>query len=606
MSSPPAVNASSADSTAPPKQVAQSRGASPLPDDYPAWAKELAEAYLSGTTCLFVLHGNVHDLVACPADGGRTEFVSVTDFLARQLFGAWDVVLNYDMGQGLRPLAGGDGKRLQSMMQYVTERIGPAPDWTRDPDKVLDLLGHLVQRNLLEDAPAQKKRMALVFNYAQYLLPAADLSTLARGQAARLVRLIGWAQNPYIKRQNMAFCLITDKLSELSDRLVQNPHVAAIEIPMPDAAARRSYIDATTAANPSAQLAAMTPEALTQLSSGLNLVSLNVALSQAPDAGLDAGTFRRLKKTMIERHCQGLIEFVEPPYTLDLVVGHTAGKARLKQDADWIAQGRFEMAPMGYLLCGSVGTGKTFLAECYAGSIGVPCVKLRNFRSKYVGETEGNIEQVLNVLRSLGPVIVIVDEADAALGDRRADGDSGTSGRVFSMIASQMGDTRYRGRIIWMLLTCRPDLLPIDLKRQGRCEVHLPLFAPTTEAEIAEMWRVMAKKNKATLAADALPPVSPDRELSGADLESILLAARRKALQANRTQVERSDFATALEEFIPSSEGLEKELQEIVAVLECTERSFLTDAWRQRLDGANKRAHLQERVSEIRGLLDEF
>ena len=33
------------------------------------------------------------------------------------------------------------------------------------------------------------------------------------------------------------------------------------------------------------------------------------------------------------------------------------------------------------------------------------------------------------------------------------------------MIASQMGDTRYRGQIIWMLLTCRPDLLPIDLKR---------------------------------------------------------------------------------------------------------------------------------------------
>ena len=150
----------------------------------------------------------------------------------------------------------------------------------------------------------------------------------------------------------------------------------------------------------------------------------------------------------------------------------------MQQDARWIAEGRLDTAPMGYLFCGAVGTGKTFLAECYAGSIGIPCVKLRNFRSKYVGETEGNLEQVLNVLRSLGPVVVIVDEADASLGDRQSGGDSGTSGRVFSMIAQQMGDTRYRGRIIWMLLTCRPDLLPIDLKRQGRCEVHIPLFAP--------------------------------------------------------------------------------------------------------------------------------
>ena len=70
---------------------------------------------------------------------------------------------------------------------------------------------------------------------------------------------------------------------------------------------------------------------------------------------------------------------------------------------------------MGYLICGPVGTGKTFLAECYAGSIGIPCVTLKNFRSKYVGETEGNLQQVLAVLRSLGPVVV-----DHRRGRRRA------------------------------------------------------------------------------------------------------------------------------------------------------------------------------------------
>ncbi len=100
--------------------------------------------------------------------------------------------------------------------------------------------------------------------------------------------------------------------------------------------------------------------------------------------------------------------------------------------------------------------GQDFLAECYAGTIGIPCVTLKNFRSKYVGETEGNLQQVLSVLRSLGPVVVIIDEADAALGNRESDGDSGTSARVFSMIASQMGNTQYRGKIIWMLLTSRP------------------------------------------------------------------------------------------------------------------------------------------------------
>jgi SpoVK/Ycf46/Vps4 family AAA+-type ATPase len=56
---------------------------------------------------------------------------------------------------------------------------------------------------------------------------------------------------------------------------------------------------------------------------------------------------------------------------------------------------------------------------------------LKNFRSKYVGETEGNLEHALDVLRSLGPVVVIIDEADAALGNREQGGDSGTRPACF-------------------------------------------------------------------------------------------------------------------------------------------------------------------------------
>jgi SpoVK/Ycf46/Vps4 family AAA+-type ATPase len=260
---------------------------------------------------------------------------------------------------------------------------------------------------------------------------------------------------------------------------------------------------------------------------------------------------------------------------------------------------------MGYLICGPVGTGKTFLAECYAGSIGLPCLKLRNFRSKYVGETEGNLQQVLSVLRSLGPVVVIVDEADAALGNRQSDGDSGTSARVFSMIASQMGNTRYRGKIIWMLLTSRPDLLPIDLKRQGRAEVHIPLFYPREQDDIRKMFEAMAKKNKVPVAADAVPSVSPDRRLTGADIESILLGARRAGLTAERKEVTQADLRTALDEFIPSAQGLEKELQELAAVLECTQLSFLPPEWREKVGQADGRARLQERMVAIRQMLEQ-
>jgi SpoVK/Ycf46/Vps4 family AAA+-type ATPase len=118
----------------------------------------------------------------------------------------------------------------------------------------------------------------------------------------------------------------------------------------------------------------------------------------------------------------------------------------------------------------------------------------------------------------------------AMLGDRDQGGDSGTSSRVFAMIASQMGNTRYRGRIVWMLLTCRPDLLPIDIKRQGRAEVHIPLFYPVEEQEIRDFFVVLAKKLGARLDPENVPPVPHAGNLSGADIEGIVGRAQRAAI----------------------------------------------------------------------------
>lgn len=578
-------------------------GRTTLPPWHPAWARSLADLYYSGSTCVFVLHGNVHDLIRREADG-KSEYGDLPEFLSTQLFGAWDVVLHYDLGKGLRALAGSDAARLKSMLQILGP-LGEPQTWPRDPENVLLLLDKFIERNLLQEDPSRRKSIGVILDYAQYLAPAGDLGTLARGPGTNLVRLLGWAQNPYIKRVNVAFCLIAGKLAEINDRLVQSPHIASIEIPMPELADRRNFGEWAAGSNDFSKISDIKPEELAQVSNGLSLVSLNVVLSQAKQSGvkLDARRFKALKKDMIERQCQGLLEFIEPDHTLDLVVGQQAAQQRLREDADLISRGKLEAAPMGYLLCGPVGTGKTFLAECYAGSIGIPCVKLRNFRSKYVGETEGNLEQVLTVLRSLGPVVVIIDEADAALGNREAEGDSGTSSRVFSMIASQMGDTRYRGRIVWMLLTSRPDLLPIDLKRQGRAEVHIPLFYPQSDAEVRTMFQVMARKNKVSIKDEALPHLSSGMHLSGADIESILLSARRRALTSGREELTKADLDEAAADFIPSAQGLEKELQELAAVLECTQLNFLPADWRSKVAKPDGRAVLQKRIVTIREMM---
>jgi ATP-dependent 26S proteasome regulatory subunit len=157
-----------------------------------------------------------------------------------------------------------------------------------------------------------------------------------------------------------------------------------------------------------------------------------------------------------------------------------------------------------------------------------------------------------------------------------------------------------------MLLTSRPDRLPVDLKRQGRAEVHLPLFYPADETEFREMFRVMARKNKVRMADDAFLHLEPgDLRLSGSDIESVVLGASRAVRTEGREDVTRADVDRALGDFVPSAQGLEREAQELAAVLECTQLSFLPDRWREKVAQPNGRTAIQERFVAIRQILEE-
>jgi SpoVK/Ycf46/Vps4 family AAA+-type ATPase len=196
----------------------------------------------------------------------------------------------------------------------------------------------------------------------------------------------------------------------------------------------------------------------------------------------------------------------------------------------------------------------------------------------------------------MSPIAVIVDEADAQLGDRSSSGDSGVSNRVFAQIAQFMGNTELRGKIIWFLLTCRPDLLPVDLKRQGRAEEHIALFYPETDDERLVMLRAMQKKTATRVASEDVEKffLANTGSLSGADVEAILVRARMKSALEKDTVVDVEDIKAAIADFIPPSYPTEIELQTMVAVLECTSRNLLPEQYRN-MD----RGEILRRVNEL-------
>ena len=572
-----------------------------LPDHFAPWAKQLAELYFSATTAMFIVHGNVSDPVRIGSDGWGT----LNDFFAKQLFGRWDLVLGFDLGRGLRALGGGDVERQRSMVALLNRKLGDSTRLPREPAAVLSLLDRMVL-DLLTDTPGERHSMALVIDYASFLVPMGD--RLSPAGAQNLVTLLNWASNPFIKQANLAFVLIDSRLGDFHDRLVNSAHVSAINVPMPQLDARLDYLGHLIGKDDPKRFSDFSIDELSKLTHGMSLSDLAVLIRASRDAGkrLDEATFKARKKRLIERQAQDLLEFIEPKFNLDMVVGHVAAKQRLRDDAELIRKGNLDVAPMGYLFNGPVGTGKTFLATCLAGSIGMPCIKLKNFRSKYVGESEANLERVLSVLRGLGPVMVIIDEADAMLGDRSQGGDSGVGSRIFGMIANAMGDTEYRGKIVWMLLTARPDLLPIDLKRQGRAEVHVPLFYPQTQGEIVDYFVVLAKKISAKLDRKVVPDVPHVGNLSGADIESLIARAWRQSLLAGEKSITKKRLAATLDGFMPSTQSLEREMQEIAAIIECTDKEFLVPSALAKLEEHGGREGLQRRFQAIKRVIEEM
>jgi AAA+ superfamily predicted ATPase len=583
-----------------------SRRRTELPDWFPPWAAQLADLYFSGTTAAFILYGNTVDLFRASGDD-PPRYGVLAEFLAEQLFGRWSLVLHYDLGTGLRAFAGRDEKRLKEMVTLTNKRVGDLSALTRDPAAAFAVLDRFVRNNIMA-ADADRLSVAVIMDQASYVFPSGEPGRLNLQASSELVTMLNWAMSPHVKRLNMAFVLVDEKLADVSDRLAGNPHVATLEVPLPSEAERAEFIAASIGVTPINDFSDFDAKELAKLTAGIALTDLNVLVESARESGrrLDQTVFRSLKKRLLERQCRGLLEFIEPKWTLDTVVGHEAAKARLREDAKLLKRGALESLPMGYLLCGPVGTGKSFVAQCLSGEIGIPCVILKNFRSKYVGETEGNLEHVLSVLRAMGPVVVVVDEADAALGSREAEGDSGTSSRVFAMIAAQMGDTQYRGRIIWMLLTARPDLLPIDLKRQGRAEVHIPLFYPTDENEIRQMFVILARKLGSRIAPEDVPAIPQRGQLSGADIEGMVGRAWRTSLLAGADHVTRESLAEVITQFMPSTQGLERELQETAAMLECTDRQFLPPAILEKMAAEGGRGKLQERLTALKQIVKEL
>lgn len=495
-------------------------------DGAPEWAQQLHVAFASGASGQFVVHGNVNDRM--PSDG---LLVNVEHYIQDTLLHDFDVVFTYDLGNGLAVTRGGE--RLADWVPSALRSLPQGPlEAFRFVSKYLRYLANLQALNSKSAA-----RVAVLIRSAGQLLPA-DGEGFEHGAITAVVREWGacdpFAQLPF------ASLLITDNLSDLEPLLAFASHVTTVQVPLPSAGALESALGVLQERHPTTIPMSVDLDVLAHSMVGVSIRTLEqlTKIRAYKTQVLQAHELAAVKKEMVEHDAPGLVEFMQSTRTLGDYHGQDALKQWLRQDIALWKRNELRALPMGYLLCGPVGTGKTFLVECLAGEVGVPIVKLKNFREKWIGSSEGNLEKVFRLVRALGRCIVFIDEADQTLGRRDSGtGDGGLSGRLYSMIAQAMSESTNRGKVMWVLASSRPDLIEVDLKRPGRMDIKIPILPTSSRAESAALLTALTERYDLPVSAD---------ELSAIDsLPSLLTPGAAEALIVKAYRMVRTEGVAA-------------------------------------------------------------
>lgn len=581
----------------------------------PDWAEDLRRRYLRGEATVFVLHGNVFDWVL---HNGRLS--PLTEFLTETLLKDSKKTIGvYNVSTGLHFTKTGPGA-------VGPEETGPGAQ----KERVLASLERLL---------TSESQTAVVAEYAEAVTPAGDPAFQADADRAAIVTLHRWSFLPEIERGDNVVLLISENLTELSPKIVSNPRVGVVPVPMPDRRVRREaallvdpslsgkdadrYADTTAglkliqiasilAPPPASEEQRAEREAfirgllgkgpdvaerarkLASLTAGLSREEIGKLLAPGAGAPVEPGVaagamvrqeadrlIARRKREILERECFGLVEFLEPAFGFEVVGGMEEVKKDLTLIAQNIRDGQVSRVPMGILFTGPMGTGKTFVAEAFARECGLTTIKLKNFRSKWVGATEGNLEKILTVIQAIGQVVVIIDEGDRAFGTADGESDGGTSSRVIARIKEFMSDTSNRGRILFLVMTNRPDKLDVDLKRAGRLDRKIPFLYSQSPEEVENVLKAQVRKNKIRTDVD-FPAIreSFSRKLVGysnADVEAVVLLANDDAARESGAEasVTAAQFTRAAADYFPSRDVELLEYMELLAVFEASNRRLL-------------------------------
>ena len=407
--------------------------------------------------------------------------------------------------------------------------------------------------------------------------PAQALATV-RDSSSRSVYIFRdlspWLKDPTVTRALRSLCrtLPSAPRDEARAVIVLTPsaevppelagHAIVVDLPMPDRAEVSALLDAAIAALPDDMRAAALPDgardAAIDAAVGLSAeeVQSTYARSLIQSRRIDPATVAQEKRRVISR--ERVLEWFDPlPGGLSAVGG-------LELLKGWLTQRRAAFspaarayglpAPKGLFMVGVPGCGKSLSAKAIATAWGMPLLRLDMgaLKSKWVGESEGNIRRALQVAETIAPCVLWLDEIEKAIGGAsQGAADGGVSSDALGAILQWMQD---RSGAVFTVATANDvTALPPELLRKGRFDELFFVDLPTAAERSAIVAAALRSNGRDAASIDCGAVATVTAGFTGAELAALVPDAMFAAFADGARPIVTADLISAARATVPLS-----------------------------------------------------